>query len=726
MKEKERKPFSKKKRRKIVKIAISLILLAALVVLGIVYIPRILNAKNESETTLQKRTANVIKGDVVKTIGSSAPLEASESLIYKPEISGEVVDIFVKEGDLINSGYTIMTIDTSNTDDTIESFISQIESKTIQISDKEELIQDKYKSIEGKKDDIQDKNDDIKGFSDEISDLEDKLAENENSRKNLYVYAPIDGSIFDVKVSVGDTVSDNTVFATITNTRSYRVELPFTAKILDEEIKDVNVLYKNNKLESKIISIAGYTYKDKFGNEMVDVLISFTTDIALPEKDVVEGIIYLEFLSYHSTSDKTPYYADTQTISSSIPGEILELYLVEKQTAKKGDLIAVIDSEAIENTKESLEKQIESFQKQIAATVKTIETYYENIDSYYKEITNINDEISKLQEDIANLEEDIEVAKKGYEEAVITAEFDGIITDLRVLAGDSVGPNSTLFTLVSLNNPSMVVAVDELDIDQLEVGQEAEVVIDALVATEANPVKAVVTNIAMQGNYQGGVTTYAVKLMLLDNVSGLKLNMNATATIYIDKSEDTLYIPIEAVSIAGGRRFVYVQDSTESGVPSADSSIADYTAAGTDAPFPGREASGSRVFGGNMDTENMTEEQKAALQERLASMGRTMDDIEDQTYAVTTAVDDAANYYAGTRIVEVTTGVYNELYIEILSGLEEGDVVVLPPLYTSKSSETTEQSDSGMILPGIGGGGITGGGGINGGGQRPVGGFGGN
>lgn len=717
--EKEKKPISKKKRRKIVKIIISLVIITALVVCGIIFIPRFFNANNDSESTLQKRTATVFKGDVIKTIGSSAPLESSETLVYKPDISGEIVDILVEEGDLVKSGDTIMTIDTSNTDESIESLNSQIENKADQIADKEDMIDDKYKAIKDRQDDIEDKKDDISDLQDEISSIEDEITENESSRSNLNIYAPINGTIFNVNVSVGDNVTGNTSFATITNTKSYRVELPFTAKILDEEIKDIKIFYKNNRLDSEIVSIAGYTYKDKLGNEMVDVLISFTTDIALPEKDVVEGIIYLEFLSYHSTSDKTPYYADTQAIKTDIPGEILELYLSEKQSVNKGDLIAVIDGESIDNTENSLNKQIESLEKQIASTLDVIETYYENIDSYYEDISDLNDEISDFMEDIADLEAAIEEEKQGYEEAVISADFDGIVTNLKVSVADSVGPNTTLFTLVSLNNPSMVVAVDELDIDQLKIGQEAVVVIDALTATEETPVKAIVTKIAMQGNYQGGVSTFNVTVMLLDPVEGLKLTMNATATIYIDKSEDTLYIPIEAVTISGNRRFVYVQDLNATDIPTVADSAMDNTTVRIDANATGRQASGTRTPGGNINPENMTDEQKAALQERLSSMGMSMDDVQGQTATITTAVDDETTYYTGTRIVEVTTGIYNELYIEILEGLQAGDVVVLPPLYSSTSSETTAAKSSGMLIPGISGTGT-------GGGQRPTGGFGGN
>lgn len=719
---KEKKVKSIKSKRKIIKLIVTLVVVSALVVCGILFIPSLLNKDADSESTLQKRTAIAIEGDVVKTIGSSAPLESSKSSIYKPGLSGEIVEISIEEGDFVLTGDTIMVLDTSNTDDTIESLESQVESKNDQIADKEDLIEEKLKSIEDKQEDIADKRDDITDIKIEISDVEDEIDNNEDTRSDLNVYAPINGSIFDIKVSVGDNINSNTIFATVTDTVSYEVELPFSAKILDEEIQDVKVFYKNNRMDSEIISIADYTYKDRFGNEMVDILLSFTTNIALPEKDVVEGTVYLEFLSYHSKSDELPYYADTESIKSDATGEILELFLVEKQTVSAGDLVAIIDGETIDNATESLEIQVESLEDQITNINETIETYYENIDSYYDDIADINDDIADLIEDISDINDSIEEEKEGYETANIIAEYDGIISGLKVAIGDSVNTNTNLFTLVSLETPSMVVAIDELDIAQLEIGQEAEIVIDALTNTEATPVTAIVTNIAMEGNYQGGVTTFDVTVKLLDPVDGLKLSMNATATIYIDKSEDTLYIPIEAVTIQGGKSYVYVADESATSTPVENQTLGNDSAESGQQPAGGQQGSGGRAPGSKFNTENMTEEQKAAMEERLAANGMNLEDVQGQAQSDSESVSDIADYYMGTRLVEVSTGIYNELYIEILSGLELGDVVVLPPLYTSASSTTTESATNGMMIPGIGTGQKT----TGGTGQRPAGGFGGN
>lgn len=52
------------------------------------------------------------------------------------------------------------------------------------------------------------------------------------------------------------------------------------------------------------------------------------------------------------------------------------------------------------------------------------------------------------------------------------------------------------------------------------------------------------------------------------------------------------------------------------------------------------------------------------------------------------------------RAVEV--GLNNDSYIEITSGLEEGDIVVLPPLASSTTGTSTQQTQ-GIGLGGLGG-----------------------
>ena len=708
---KKKTTVSSKKKRKIIRLSIILAIVIILVVGGILFIPKLLDANNDTGTTLQKRTAEVSEGDITKSIGASAPIVSSEKLSYKPESASEIVDILVEEGSYAAAGDIIMTLDTSSTDSNIQALEDEVDGKKSQIEDKQDLIEDKYISIDELREDITDKKEDISDLNADISDIKDQIDDNEATRAELIVTAPIDGTIFDINVSTGDTVSTSTVFATVTDPSSYEIEMSFSSDILEDSIQEVEVKYLNNTFEGEILSFAGYTYKDQFGNELIDVVISFTTDISLTKESDLTAKISVGTKEFRSVTEGIPYFADTENIISEVSGEILELFISEKQSVEQGDPIAILAGESIDNITDSLNSQIESLENQIDGLNDQIDTYYSNIDSYYEDIADLNEDITALNEDIAELEDEIETVKEGYEDANIKADFNGIVTEINVSVGDSVNTNTSLFTLVSMDNPNMVVAIDELDIAEITDDLEVSVIIDALPATEATPITAFVKSISLEGDYQGGVTTYDVTVTLAGDVEGFRLGMNATATIFTSKSENTLYIPIEAVTIQNGRSFVYVEDDSVVGAPVSDIQsnvspdaevmVGDTAGIEGEGTSGGSGGSGGR---GNVDPSTMTEEELAAFEARLAEKGMTLEDVQEQsdTAAEDASMDSTAllDYYSGTRIVEVTTGIYNALYIEILDGLNAGDVVVLPPLYTSTDNDSTEES--GMIgIPGI-------------------------
>jgi HlyD family secretion protein len=69
---------------------------------------------------------------------------------------------------------------------------------------------------------------------------------------------------------------------------------------------------------------------------------------------------------------------------------------------------------------------------------------------------------------------------------------------------------------------------------------------------------------------------------------------------------------------------------------------------------------------------------------------------------------------------EVELGANNDSYIEIKSGLNQGETIILPQLQTSSSSSSssTQRTATSGLTGGFGGGGIPGGGAAPGGGRN--------
>ena len=703
---KDKTPVSRKRKRKVVRLAIVSFMIIALVAAGIVFLPDLIGAESDTGPTIVKNTAVVAVGDISRSLSASAPIVTSERKTYKPESAGEILEILLTDGEYAAAGETVMVLDMSSTDESILSLEDEIAQKNDTIDDKNSQIEDIMAEIGDRRESI------IELLAD-IETINTEIDVNEALRSELSVVSTMEGTILDIKVDEGDYVSSGAVLATVTDLTSYEMEMTFPAAILDSEIESVKVVYLSNEFDAEIVSIAGYTYKNQSNTELVDVIVSFETDIIFEKTSGMSGRIVASGLSFNSTAEGIPYNQNTVNITAVVSGEVTEIYVIEKQSVKSGEIIALLEGGTIDSKTENLLMQIDSIESQIEGINEQISSYYENIES-------LGEDIDDIKSDIAEIEEEIEVVRASYEDAYIKADFSGIVTEMNVSVGDPVTTNTALFTLVSMDLTGMVLAIDELDISEVMEGLEASIVIDALRETEDKPVEGIVSKIALEGDSQGGVTTYDVSIALLGTPEGFRLGMNATATIYTSRSEDTLYLPIEAITVQNGRSFVYLVDDTVEGAPVFEAQPSNVPDSGTiDDGLTGTVGTGGGGGRGSQDPSTMTDEELAAFEAKLADKGMTLDDYlaqqeSDSTETENGTIEDSSSelndYYNGTRIVEVTTGIYNALYIEILSGLEAGDEVVLPPVYVSSS--TAAAPDSGIIgLPGIPGTGTGGGGG---------------
>ena len=161
----------------------------------------------------------------------------------------------------------------------------------------------------------------------------------------------------------------------------------------------------------------------------------------------------------------------------------------------------------------------------------------------------------------ANLTHATDVLKK----TTYQAPFDGVITNLPVREGETVvigiqnSPGSTLMTLADMSVITAEVKVDETDIVNVQMGQAAQVTIDAI---PKKIFKAVVTEIGDNAIVRStGVSTsqqtttsqeakdFKVVVTLQEPPEGLRPGLSATAKITTATRGNALTIPIQALTV---------------------------------------------------------------------------------------------------------------------------------------------------------------------------------
>src|ERR1700733_10621921 len=161
----------------------------------------------------------------------------------------------------------------------------------------------------------------------------------------------------------------------------------------------------------------------------------------------------------------------------------------------------------------------------------------------------------------ANLTHAADVLKK----TTYQAPYDGVITNLPVREGETVvigiqnSPGSTLMTLADMSVITAEVKVDETDIVNVQMGQPAQVTIDAI---PKKIFKAVVTEIGDNAIVRStGVSTsqqtsasqeakdFKVVVTLQDPPEDLRPGLSATAKITTATRGNALSIPIQALTV---------------------------------------------------------------------------------------------------------------------------------------------------------------------------------
>lgn len=678
------KIISRRKKRKTFSTIVLSTLIIALVMAAVIIIPRYLENKKDDAVSLIRTTAVVKRGDITRSLGVSSNILPGETNEYSPAAYGEILEINAKNGDYVHTGTVIMRLSTETTDELIETMEEQVETLNEQIDSLYASIDSSYSAIEQYYENISDRNDDISDLRDDIASVRDEMAENEALRDKLSIYSPISGTIFNLQAEEGDTIGPGVILATVTDTRSYEVEMPFSVNFKDKEIHEVIIHYKNSNLAGTIVSVADFTHTDTYGNELVDVIIAFERFSALPDGATVKGTIVTDSISYKCVTGTPVQYALSVNIFPEVNGDLISVFMVEKQSVEEGDLIAVIDSSIIDDISEGFVNQITSMNDQIEQLQDLNEDASAAIDQLNEDIIEFEDAIKDTKDDISDLEDDLTEAMEGYTEAVLTADFDGYITELSAQLGDEAAAGQKLFTLVSMENPVIHLTIDELDIPEIIEGLEAEVTVDALVWTNESPVPSTVINRSLSGNAQGGVTTYTVTLELKESVEGLLPGMSGTGTIFISRKSDALYIPLEAVTITDGKSYVWITDKTVSTNTSYDKSNF------SDKKNYQAKGSGKAI---QKDTSKMTDEQKKDYDDYLK--GFEKGEIREDTASDST-VSTLDEYYEGAVMVEVVTGIHNEIQIEVVSGLKEGQIILLPPVYQSESTSADDKNDFNM------------------------------
>jgi len=182
-------------------------------------------------------------------------------------------------------------------------------------------------------------------------------------------------------------------------------------------------------------------------------------------------------------------------------------------------------------------------------------------------------EIRVAEAAVDQLEAAIEIARTQLDKCFVRAPFDGLVANVYVELGESVGQSTSLATTFApmcriVDDSALLVEapIDEADIGLIDVGQTAYVTFDAYPDTVVEGSVSFVSPVVETSREQNRTVTVEVKLGSEDDTAATdrlpyKVGMSADLTVVVDKKDGVRYVPTNAVMHRPEGMFVYIVEN---------------------------------------------------------------------------------------------------------------------------------------------------------------------
>ncbi|MGF1588994.1 MAG: efflux RND transporter periplasmic adaptor subunit [Pleurocapsa sp.] len=180
--------------------------------------------------------------------------------------------------------------------------------------------------------------------------------------------------------------------------------------------------------------------------------------------------------------------------------------------------------------------------------------------------TTAPDEMAALEASLEQAEVSLKRAEIQYEDSIVKAPFDGIVTQRYAVEGSFVAPSTSGSSTASASATSIlalaqgleiVAKVTELDIGQLQPGQKVKIVADAYPDREfVGEIKRIAPEAVIEEN----VTSFEVRINLITGQDLLRSKMNVDVTFIGKELTDSLVVPTVAIFTENGEQGVMIPD----------------------------------------------------------------------------------------------------------------------------------------------------------------------
>lgn len=471
--EKRRIAAKKRRRKKIVKWSILTVLLLAIAG-GIAYgVYNLFFIEEE----IPDQTAFSYRGPFQSSISGYGQVKANRTEAVTVMARGELLELFVEEGSTVMVGEPLYRVDDTAVREAILT-----------------------------------KEDELNALQASLDAIYEKLA-------SLDIHAPFKGKLLDVRVSVGDVVSEGSEIATLVDDSRMRLKMYFSYGY-ENDIKQgqtarVSIPATMSVVSGKVDRI------EKVRKVTQEGTVLFAVDIVLDNPGALtEGMEAIAELTASDGSLITPAesgvleYNRTEKITSAASGKVVSMDMVEYYDYNSGALLCRLEGI-----------------------------------SYDEQIETLNEQMGLKTEEIAELQAQLDAFNA-------TAPISGTVMSIAAQVGQVLEPGTAVLTISDTSSMTVEINIDERNINNIKVGMGAELRQDT--AEGSNFFFGMVESVALEGKYDYGYA-YFPAVISIQGGEGLYAGSSIYYNIVSSSKDDCILVPIQAVKYTESGTCVFVK-----------------------------------------------------------------------------------------------------------------------------------------------------------------------
>jgi HlyD family secretion protein len=542
-------------------------------------------ARNKKSAISNRKTVKAGRRDIKSIVNLSGIVKTEPRVAVIPKVSGEVIAVYVREGDTVKKGDKIFQVDSKTVSLNYQNALNAYNSASLNYeiaksADPDIAVEQAEANVESARSalEIAKLNLEIAQETDS-SVLQEKNAEEqvkqaeinlENAKTNLDSLRKSDTTNENIEISKLQLQNQQLALAIAQlNLKGLKESGP-----TDDDIKqgEEQLTQAKINLENANENLKKAADNPNTPDEDIKIL---ENQVKLAESNVKLAELSLDKLKNHTgpTAEQVSQAEDQveqAKISLQIAGQNYQSALKAKdakdaQIAQAENQVKLAESQ-LEAAKNNLQiakdsaaaspdtLSIRSEQvKQAESSLKVAEANLENA----KEQVETNSlRVKQVEAQKNQSYVNVQIAKETLNNYTVTAPIDGTVILLKVNKGDTVSPGVTAAIIGDVSHFVVDAYADEIDAVNIKKDQDVEISFDAFPYKKLEGSVESVAYTTTTTNQ--GVQAYEVKVALPKTELNIKDGLSATLDITTAVKKDVLSVPIESVATENGKSYVIV------------------------------------------------------------------------------------------------------------------------------------------------------------------------